>query len=87
MTAAAHAATVLRTLLEHGPVARDGIAAHAVTEPHRRLRQTTELLLGGLLRELAGPTDGVGPSRIPLSLHTGAVGGRSPRDCTSACPP
>ncbi|CAM5513556.1 ROK family protein [Streptomyces avidinii] len=33
------------------------------------------MLRGGLLRELPGPGGGVGRPRIPLDLHTGAVGG------------
>ncbi|MEU9250354.1 ROK family protein [Streptomyces sp. NPDC048270] len=73
--AATNAATVLRTVLEHGPVARGGIAGLCGLSPAAVSRQTTALLRGGLLRELPGPADGVGRPRIPLDLHTGAVGG------------
>ncbi|MGW7341825.1 ROK family protein [Streptomyces sp. NPDC054854] len=74
---AANAATVLRTVLEHGPVARSGISELCGLSPAAVSRQTTGLLRGGLLRELPEP---VGPTasgrpRIPLDLHTGAVGG------------
>ncbi|MET9609443.1 ROK family protein [Streptomyces sp. NPDC006512] len=74
---AANAATVLRTVLEHGPVARSGISELCGLSPAAVSRQTTGLLRGGLLRELpepAGPTAS-GRPRIPLDLHTGAVGG------------
>ncbi|MFI1282259.1 ROK family protein [Streptomyces sp. NPDC020858] len=73
--AAANAATVLRTVLEHGPVARSGIAGLCGLSPAAVSRQTTGLLRSGLLRELPGPSDGVGRPRIPLDVHTGAVGG------------
>lgn len=73
--AAANAATVLRTVLEHGPVARSGIVRLCGLSPAAVSRQTTGLLRSGLLRELPGPADGVGRPRIPLDLHTGAVGG------------
>uniref|UniRef100_A0AAU2K211 ROK family transcriptional regulator n=1 Tax=Streptomyces sp. NBC_00049 TaxID=2903617 RepID=A0AAU2K211_9ACTN len=73
--AAANAATVLRTVLEHGPVARSAIARLCGLSPAAVSRQTTGLLRSGLLRELPGPAAGVGRPRIPLDLHTGAVGG------------
>ncbi|MGP3688983.1 ROK family protein [Streptomyces sp. IBSNAI002] len=73
--ATTNAATVLRTVLEHGPVARGGIARLCGLSPAAVSRQTTALLRGGLLRELPGPATGVGRPRIPLDLHTGAVGG------------
>ncbi|OKK22715.1 NagC family transcriptional regulator [Streptomyces sp. CB00455] len=73
--AAANAATVLRTVLEHGPVARSAIARLCGLSPAAVSRQTTGLLRSGLLRELPGPADGVGRPRIPLDLHTGPVGG------------
>ncbi|MEU9233134.1 ROK family protein [Streptomyces subrutilus] len=73
--AATNAAAVLRTVLDHGPVARGGIAALSGLSPAAVSRQTTALLRGGLLRELPGPAGGVGRPRIPLDLHTGAVGG------------
>lgn len=72
---AANAATVLRTVLDHGPVARSGIAGVSGLSPAAVSRQTTGLLRSGLLRELPGPAGGVGRPRIPLDLHTGAVGG------------
>ncbi len=73
--ASANAATVLRTVLDHGPVARSGIAPLSGLSPAAVSRQTTGLLRGGLLRELPGPGGGVGRPRIPVDLHTGAVGG------------
>ncbi|MFD9335534.1 ROK family protein [Streptomyces sp. NPDC060028] len=78
--AAANAASVLRTVLAHGPIARSGISRVCGLSPAAVSRQTTALLRGGLLRELAEPADaaspaGVGRPRIPLDLHTGAVGG------------
>ncbi|MFF3623766.1 ROK family protein [Streptomyces sp. NPDC002467] len=73
--AAANAATVLRTVLEHGPVARSAIARLCGLSPAAVSRQTTGLLRSGLLRELPGPAAGVGRPRIPLDLHTGAIGG------------
>ncbi|MFF3425192.1 ROK family protein [Streptomyces sp. NPDC002602] len=92
--AAANAATVLRTVLAHGPVARSGISALSGLSQAAVSRQTTGLLRSGLLRELPHPsgTGGTGEAagiagprtagpgtagrpRIPLDLHTGAVGG------------
>ncbi len=76
--AAANAAAVLRTVLEHGPVARSGIAGLCGLSPAAVSRQTTGLLRAGLLRELPGPASegaGAGRPRIPLDLHTGPVGG------------
>ncbi|MCX4696439.1 ROK family transcriptional regulator [Streptomyces sp. NBC_01408] len=73
--ASANAAAVLRTVLEHGPVARSGIAGLCGLSPAAVSRQATGLLRAGLLRELPGPAAGVGRPRIPLDLHTGAVGG------------
>ncbi|MFD3717722.1 ROK family protein [Streptomyces sp. NPDC058674] len=70
-----NASAVLRTVLAHGPVARGGIARLSGLSPAAVSRQTTGLLRTGLLRELPGPADGVGRPRIPLDLHTGAVGG------------
>ncbi len=73
--AAANAAAVLRTVLDHGPVARSDIAGRSGLSPAAVSRQATALLRAGLLRELPGPGGGVGRPRIPLDLHTGAVGG------------
>ncbi|MCY0961763.1 ROK family transcriptional regulator [Streptomyces sp. H27-H5] len=85
--AAANAATVLRTVLAHGPVARSGISALSGLSQAAVSRQTTGLLRSGLLRELPHPSGGTGEAagtagpgtagrpRIPLDLHTGAVGG------------
>ncbi|MCX5193818.1 ROK family protein [Streptomyces sp. NBC_00249] len=74
----ANAATVLRTVLEYGPVARSGVSELCGLSPAAVSRQATGLLRGGLLRELpepAGPDAPSGRPRIPLDLHTGAVGG------------
>ncbi|MEU8772424.1 ROK family transcriptional regulator [Streptomyces sp. NPDC048606] len=74
----ANAATVLRTVLEHGPVARSGISELCGLSPASVSRQATGLLRDGLLRELPeppGPAASSGRPRIPLDLHTGAVGG------------
>ncbi|MEU9419301.1 ROK family protein [Streptomyces sp. NPDC048272] len=75
--AAANAATVLRTVLAHGPVARSGISTLCGLSQAAVSRQTTGLLRSGLLRELPHPggTSAAGRPRIPLDLHTGAVGG------------
>ncbi|MFC9293521.1 ROK family protein [Streptomyces sp. NPDC057011] len=73
--AAANASAVLRTVLDHGPVARSDIAGLSGLSPAAVSRQATALLRSGLLRELPGPGGGVGRPRIPLDLHTGAVGG------------
>ncbi|MEU6312503.1 ROK family protein [Streptomyces sp. NPDC047014] len=77
--AVANAAAVLRTVLECGPVARSEVAALSGLSPAAVSRQATGLLRAGLLRELpapgAGTGGGVGRPRVPLDLHTGAVGG------------
>ncbi|WP_405978119.1 ROK family protein [Streptomyces sp. NBC_00158] len=74
---AVNAAAVLRTVLDHGPVARSGISALCGLSPAAVSRQATGLLRAGLLRELPGPSAhaGSGRPRVPLDLHTGAVGG------------
>ncbi|MER5806578.1 ROK family protein [Streptomyces sp. NPDC002033] len=74
---AANAAAVLRTVLDHGPVARSGIPQLCGLSAAAVSRQTTGLLRGGLLRELPDPAGRTasGRPRIPLDLHTGAVGG------------
>ncbi|MEV6572186.1 ROK family protein [Streptomyces sp. NPDC051577] len=75
--AAANAATVLRTVLAHGPVARSGISTLSGLSQAAVSRQTTGLLRSGLLRELPHPggASAAGRPRIPLDLHTGVVGG------------
>ncbi|MEV7611477.1 ROK family protein [Streptomyces sp. NPDC089799] len=75
--AAANSATVLRTVLDHGPVARSTISHLCGLSPAAVSRQTTGLLRRGLLRELPEPPPpgGVGRPRVPLDLHTGPVGG------------
>ncbi|MBP2347105.1 putative NBD/HSP70 family sugar kinase [Streptomyces cinnamonensis] len=70
-----NAAAVLRTVLDHGPVARSDIAGLSGLSAAAVSRQATGLLRAGLLRELSGPGGGVGRPRVPLDLHTGAVGG------------
>ncbi|MER5730123.1 ROK family protein [Streptomyces sp. NPDC002138] len=77
--AAANAAAVLRTVLDHGPIARSAVSGRCGLSPAAVSRQTTLLLRRGLLREVpappAGPGTAAGRPRIPLDLHTGAVGG------------
>ncbi|MET3982577.1 putative NBD/HSP70 family sugar kinase [Streptomyces sp. PvR034] len=77
--AVANAATVLRTVLDHGPVARSAVSGLCGLSPAAVSRQTTLLVRRGLLREVpappAGPATAAGRPRIPLDLHTGAVGG------------
>ncbi|MFJ5551710.1 ROK family protein [Streptomyces sp. NPDC093225] len=73
----ANAATVLRTVLAEGPVARGAIARSCGLSPAAVSRQCTELLRLGLVRELpelATPA-GVGRPQMPLDLHTGELGG------------
>ncbi|MER7762830.1 ROK family transcriptional regulator [Streptomyces sp. NPDC097619] len=74
---ATNAATVLRTVLDHGPVARSDIARLCGLSPAAVSRQATGLLRQGLVRELPelAVAGGVGRPQIPLDLHTGAVGG------------
>ncbi|MGY0019872.1 ROK family protein [Streptomyces sp. YJ-C3] len=73
----ANAATVLRTVLDHGPVARGGVARLSGLSPAAVSRQCTDLGRRGLLRDLpelaAGGT--VGRPQIPVDLHTGDPGG------------
>lgn len=86
--AAANAASVLRAVLTHGPLARSDIPKLCGLSPAAVSRQTTALLRAGLLHEHpepeqppaatgAGPGTGPGPGRprIPLDLHTGPLGG------------
>ncbi|MFF6788193.1 ROK family protein [Streptomyces filamentosus] len=73
----ANAATVLRTVLDHGPVSRSAIARLSGLSPAAVSRQTTDLTRLGLLRDVHEPTGagGVGRPQIPVDLHTGATGG------------
>ncbi|MEU8759025.1 ROK family protein [Streptomyces sp. NPDC048659] len=73
----ANAATVLRTVLDHGPVARSAIARLSGLSPAAVSRQATDLLGLGLLRELPEHAEGggVGRPQIPVDLHLGATGG------------
>ncbi|MEX0172325.1 ROK family transcriptional regulator [Streptomyces sp. LMG1-1-1.1] len=73
----ANAASVLRTVLDHGPVARGAVARLSGLSPAAVSRQATDLTRLGLLRELpelAGG-GGVGRPQIPVDLHIGATGG------------
>ncbi|MGW8375132.1 ROK family transcriptional regulator [Streptomyces sp. ODS28] len=73
----ANAALVLRTVLDHGPVSRSGIARRAGLSPAAVSRQCTDLLRLGLVREAAdfGAGNGVGRPQIPVELTPGAAGG------------
>ncbi|MFJ4713337.1 ROK family protein [Streptomyces sp. NPDC088785] len=72
-----NAAGVLRTVLDHGPVARAEVARLSGLSPAAVSRQCTDLARRGLLRDLPGPAapKAVGRPRIPVDLHTGEVGG------------
>ncbi|WP_329418156.1 ROK family transcriptional regulator [Streptomyces sp. NBC_01268] len=72
-----NAATVLRTVLDHGPVARSAIARLCGLSPAAVSRQATDLLRHGLLHELPEHAEGggVGRPQIPVDLHLGATGG------------
>lgn len=71
-----NAATVLRTVLEHGPLARSAIARHSGLSPAAVSRQATDLLRHGLLRELPERAETAGPGRpqIPVEMHLGGSG-------------
>ncbi|MFF3837896.1 ROK family protein [Streptomyces sp. NPDC001930] len=73
----ANAATVLRTVLDHGPMARSAVARLSGLSPAAVSRQATDLTRLGLLRELPEPagSGGVGRPQIPVDLHIGASGG------------
>ncbi|WP_372348314.1 ROK family protein [Streptomyces sp. KL116D] len=73
----ANAATVLRTVLDHGPVARGGVARLSGLSPAAVSRQCTDLSRRGLLRDLPELASGgtVGRPQIPVDLHTGELGG------------
>ncbi|MFI8962929.1 ROK family protein [Streptomyces sp. NPDC053493] len=74
---ATNAATVLRTVLDHGPVARSAVARLSGLSPAAVSRQATDLLRHGLLRELPERAETGGPGRpqIPVDLHLGATAG------------
>ncbi len=69
----ANAATVLRTVLDHGPVARRSIATLSGLSPAAVSRQCTDLVRLGLVRELPElvESSGVGRPQIPVDLNTG----------------
>ncbi|MFF9527239.1 ROK family protein [Streptomyces achromogenes] len=73
----ANAALVLRTVLDHGPVARSAVARLSGLSPAAVSRQATDLTRMGLLRELPDLVEGrgVGRPQVPMDLHLGAVGG------------
>ncbi|MFJ8857858.1 ROK family protein [Streptomyces sp. NPDC102451] len=73
----ANAATVLRTVLDHGPVARRTIAELCGLSPAAVSRQCTDLVRLGLVRELPElvASSGVGRPQIPIDLHTGSAEG------------
>ncbi|MFI5674285.1 ROK family transcriptional regulator [Streptomyces cellulosae] len=73
----ANAASVLRAVLDHGPVARSGIARLSGLSPAAVSRQCTDLARLGLVREVPEliAASGVGRPQIPVDLHTGAAGG------------
>lgn len=73
----ANAATVLRAVLDHGPVARRSIAQLSGLSPAAVSRQCVDLLRLGLVRELPERVEssGVGRPQIPVDLHTGEDGG------------
>ncbi|WP_055589317.1 ROK family transcriptional regulator [Streptacidiphilus griseoplanus] len=67
------AGTVLRAVLDHGPVARSTVARLTGLSPASVTGICTELLARGLLREApetAGPR-GIGRPHIPLDIDTG----------------
>ncbi|WP_406388015.1 ROK family protein [Streptomyces sp. NBC_00887] len=73
----ANAATVLRTVLDHGPVARRMIAELSGLSPAAVSRQCTDLVRLGLVRELPELVEsiGVGRPQIPVDLHAGETDG------------
>ncbi|GAA5059954.1 ROK family transcriptional regulator [Streptomyces similanensis] len=73
----ANAALVLRTVLDHGPVARSAVARLSGLSPAAVSRQATDLSALGLLRELPQLAEGggVGRPQIPVDLDLGAVAG------------
>ncbi|MCT9083222.1 ROK family transcriptional regulator [Streptomyces fulvoviolaceus] len=73
----ANAASVLRAVLDHGPVARSGIARLSGLSPAAVSRQCTDLARLGLVREVPElvAASGVGRPQIPVDLRTGSSGG------------
>ncbi|QFQ95224.1 ROK family transcriptional regulator [Streptomyces phaeolivaceus] len=73
----ANAAVVLRAVLDHGPVARNGIARLSGLSASAVSRQCTDLLRLGLVREVPElvTASGVGRPQIPVDLATGDAGG------------
>ncbi|MFC0436972.1 ROK family transcriptional regulator [Kutzneria buriramensis] len=66
------AGTVLRAVLEHGPVSRSAVARMTGLSAASLSRQTADLVRAGLLRELpevSGP-NGLGRPHVPLDLDT-----------------
>lgn len=72
-----NAATVLRTVLDHGPVARRTIADRSGLSQAAVSRRCTDLVRLGLVRELPelSTGNGVGRPQIPVDLHTGESDG------------
>ncbi|MFG2138355.1 ROK family protein [Streptomyces sp. NPDC048650] len=73
----ANAAAVLRAVLDHGPVARSGIARLAGLSPAAVSRQCTDLARLGLVREMPElvAAEGVGRPQIPVDLAPGHADG------------
>ncbi|MER6418733.1 ROK family transcriptional regulator [Streptomyces sp. NPDC001137] len=73
----ANAASVLRAVLDHGPVARSGIARLSGLSPAAVSRQCTDLTRLGLVCEVPElvAASGVGRPQIPVDLRTGGAGG------------
>ncbi|TQE17878.1 ROK family transcriptional regulator [Streptomyces ipomoeae] len=72
----ANAAAVLRAVLDHGPVARSGIARLSGLSPAAVSRQCTDLARLGLVREVPHlvAASGVGRPQIPVDLDTEETG-------------
>ncbi|GCB44850.1 ROK family transcriptional regulator [Streptomyces sp. NL15-2K] len=73
----ANAASVLRAVLDHGPVARSAIARLSALSPAAVSRQCTDLARLGLVREVPElvAASGVGRPQIPVDLNTGGADG------------
>ncbi|GJF31630.1 sugar kinase [Kitasatospora sp. NE20-6] len=70
---ASSAGTVLRAVLDHGPVARSTVARLTGLSPASVTVQCTQLIAGGLVREApeaAGPKS-VGRPHVPVDIDTG----------------